>query len=158
MQKIPTWPDPDLLIECKKLVYASAILHRPRRTQLFIPLTTTTATEIWWFCTNNHNKKFKFSLLKIGILLQFGAKLYLNCQSRPLFVYFRTFLITISIIQIEKSINGAHGIWTHVHDGMHRQNHLAMAAAWCKIVGCTLMHLINANNSNCAMLVSCKLL
>ena len=112
MQKIPTWPDPDLLIECKKLVYASAILHRPRRTQLFIPLTTTTATEIWWFCTNNHNKKFKFSLLKIGILLQFGAKLYLNCQSRPLFVYFRTFLITISIIQIEKSVFGVLGIWT----------------------------------------------
>ena len=28
------------------------------------------------------------------------------------FVYFRPFLITISIIQIEKSIDGVHGIWT----------------------------------------------
>ena len=33
-------------------------------------------------------------------------------QSRPLFVYFRPFLITISIIQIEKSIDGVLGIWT----------------------------------------------
>ena len=35
-------------------------------------------------------------------------------QSRPLFVYFRSFLIpiTISIIQIEKSIDGVHGIQT----------------------------------------------
>ena len=27
-------------------------------------------------------------------------------QSRPLFVYFRAFLITISVIQIEKSLDG----------------------------------------------------
>ena len=33
-------------------------------------------------------------------------------QSRPLFVYFRYFLDTISIIQIEKSINGMLGIRT----------------------------------------------
>ena len=33
-------------------------------------------------------------------------------QSRPLFVYFRSFLITISIIQIEKSIDGVLGIQT----------------------------------------------
>ena len=33
-------------------------------------------------------------------------------QSRPLFVYFRPFLITISIIQIEKSVYGVLGIWT----------------------------------------------
>ena len=33
-------------------------------------------------------------------------------QSRPLFVYFRYFLITISIIQIEKSIDGVLGIHT----------------------------------------------
>ena len=33
-------------------------------------------------------------------------------QSRPLFVYFRYFLITISIIQIEKSIDGVLGIQT----------------------------------------------
>ena len=33
-------------------------------------------------------------------------------QSRPLFVYFRHFLDTISIIQIEKSIDGVLGIRT----------------------------------------------
>ena len=33
-------------------------------------------------------------------------------QSRPLFVYFRHFLITISIIQIEKSVVGVLGIRT----------------------------------------------
>ena len=33
-------------------------------------------------------------------------------QSRPLFVYFRPFLITISIIQIEKSVVGVLGIRT----------------------------------------------
>ena len=33
-------------------------------------------------------------------------------QSRPLFVYFRYFLNTISIIQIEKSIDGVLGIQT----------------------------------------------
>ena len=33
-------------------------------------------------------------------------------QSRPLFVYFCPFLITISIIQIEKSIDGVLGIRT----------------------------------------------
>ena len=33
-------------------------------------------------------------------------------QSRPLFVYFRYFLITISIIQIEKSVDGVLGIRT----------------------------------------------
>ena len=33
-------------------------------------------------------------------------------QSWPLFVYFRYFLDTISIIQIEKSIDGVLGIWT----------------------------------------------
>ena len=33
-------------------------------------------------------------------------------QSRPLFVYFHSFLITISIIQIEKSVDGVLGIQT----------------------------------------------
>ena len=33
-------------------------------------------------------------------------------QSRPLFVYFRHFLDTISIIQIEKSVYGVFGIRT----------------------------------------------
>ena len=37
------------------------------------------------------------------------------CQSRPLFVYFCPFIITISIIQIEKSVNGVLGIWTRSH-------------------------------------------
>ena len=35
--------------------------------------------------------------------------------SRPLFVYFHYFLITISIIQIEKSIDGVLGIRTRGH-------------------------------------------
>ena len=33
-------------------------------------------------------------------------------QSRPLFLYFPPFLIAISIIQIEKSLDGVLGIWT----------------------------------------------
>ena len=36
-------------------------------------------------------------------------------QSRPLFVYFRYFLDTISIIQIEKSVDGVLGIRTRSH-------------------------------------------
>ena len=36
-------------------------------------------------------------------------------QSRPLFVYFRPFLNTISIIQIDKSQDGVLGIQTHSH-------------------------------------------
>ena len=36
-------------------------------------------------------------------------------QSRPLFVYICSFLITISIIEIEKSIDGVLGIWTRGH-------------------------------------------
>ena len=36
-------------------------------------------------------------------------------QSRTLFVYFRSFLTTISIIQIEKSIDGMLGIRTRGH-------------------------------------------
>ena len=50
-------------------------------------------------------------------------------QSRPLFVYFRYFLDTISIIQIEKSIDGVLGIRTREpKDGRRRRNHGAMAA------------------------------
>ena len=50
-------------------------------------------------------------------------------QSRPLFVYFRPFLITISIIQIEKSIDGVLEIRTRgCKICRHRQNHGAMAA------------------------------
>ena len=36
-------------------------------------------------------------------------------QSRPLFVYFRSFLFTISIIQIEKRLEGVLGIRTRSH-------------------------------------------
>ena len=50
-------------------------------------------------------------------------------QSRPLFVYFRYFLNTISLIQIEKSVDGVLGIRTQgPQDGRHRQNHRAMVA------------------------------
>ena len=56
---------------------------------------------------------------KIGIFSKVWARI-LICfflkkmgQSRPLFVYFCPFLITISIIQIEKSIDGVHGIRTY---------------------------------------------
>ena len=55
-----------------------------------------------------------FFLLKMG-------------QSRPLFVYFRYFLDTISIIQIEKSIDGVLGN-PGPQDGRRRRNHGAMAA------------------------------
>ena len=42
-----------------------------------------------------------------------GPTLFKNMdQSLPLCVYFRPFLITISIIQIEKRVDGVHGIWT----------------------------------------------
>ena len=41
-----------------------------------------------------------------------GIKVFLKMgQSRPLFIYFRSFLVTISI-QIEKSVNGVLGIRT----------------------------------------------
>ena len=49
-------------------------------------------------------------------------------QFRPLFVYFRSFLFTISIIQIEKSVYGVLGIRTQATGGRRRQNHGAMAA------------------------------
>ena len=46
-------------------------------------------------------------------LLLFSQQQILKmCQSRPLFVYFRPFLIKISIIQIEKSLDGVLGIQT----------------------------------------------
>ena len=49
-----------------------------------------------FYCPYNENKDI---LLKMG-------------QSRPLFVYFHYFPTTISIIQIEKSIDGVLGIRT----------------------------------------------
>ena len=45
--------------------------------------------------------------------------------SRPLFVHFRPFLITNSIIQIEKSIDSVRGIQPGLQDGRRRQNHEA---------------------------------
>ena len=54
-------------------------------------------------------------------------------ESRPLFVYFRYFLDTISIIQIEKSVDGVLGIRTRgLQDGRRTQNH-AMAATHNKM-------------------------
>ena len=47
-------------------------------------------------------------------------------QSRPLFIYFRPSLITISIIQFEKSAWDLN-LW--LQDGRRRQYHRAMAAA-----------------------------
>ena len=50
-------------------------------------------------------------------------------QSRPLSVYFRYFLITISIIQIEKKHRWcAWDLNPGPQDGRHRRNHGAMAA------------------------------
>ena len=49
-------------------------------------------------------------------------------QSRPLFLYFRSFLVTISM-QIEKSVDCVLGIQTWgPQDGRRRRNHGAMAA------------------------------
>ena len=50
-------------------------------------------------------KKILHGFLGIEFFLKIGL-------SRPLFVYFHPFLITISIIQIHKSVDGVHGIWT----------------------------------------------
>ena len=51
-------------------------------------------------------------------------------HSRPLFVYFCPFRITISIIQIVKSLDGVHGIQTHSRRMVGAdKNHRAMAAA-----------------------------
>ena len=36
-------------------------------------------------------------------------------KSQPLFVYFHPFLITISIVKLEKSVDGVLGIRTHGH-------------------------------------------
>ena len=47
-------------------------------------------------------------------------------QSRPLFIYFRPSLITISIIQFEKS---AWDLNLRLQDGRRRQYHRALAAA-----------------------------
>ena len=45
-------------------------------------------------------------------------------QSRPLFVYDRSFIITISIIQIKKREDGVLGIRTmRPYDGRRRQYH-----------------------------------
>ena len=51
----------------------------------------------------------RFKELPIHVRKSFFKKMG---QSRPLFVYFRYFLDTISIIQIEKSLDGVLGIRT----------------------------------------------
>ena len=67
-------------------------------------------------------------------------------QSRPLFVYFRYFLDTISIIQIEKSIDGVLGN-PGPQDGRRRRNHGAMAATptHLKLTPLALVALFNEN-------------
>ena len=52
---------------------------------------------------------FNYSSVHYRIVFFFFKKMG---QSRPIFVYFRSFLITISIIQIEKSVDGVLGIQT----------------------------------------------
>ena len=49
-------------------------------------------------------------------------------QSRPLFVYFRPFLVTISTIQFEKLRWCAWDSNLWPKDGRHRRNHAAVAA------------------------------
>ena len=47
----------------------------------------------------------------VGPLKSYSSYFFKMCQYRPLFVYFHSFLVTISI-QIEKSIDGVLGIRT----------------------------------------------
>ena len=49
-------------------------------------------------------------------------------QSQPLYVYFCPFIITISIIQIEESVDGVLGFEPGPQDGRRRRNHRAMVA------------------------------
>ena len=68
----------------------------------------------WWvhtdlLCQGRLTFQIKFMYLN---LIRDNLFLKKMGQSRPLFVYFRSFLITISIIQIEKSIDGVLGIRT----------------------------------------------
>ena len=60
-------------------------------------------------------KLHSVALIETLILLVIFALLviYKMGQSRSLFVYFRHFLITMSIIQIEKSLDGVLGIQAH---------------------------------------------
>ena len=56
-------------------------------------------------------------------------------QSRPLFVYFLPFLITISIIQIEKSVDGVPGIQTRGRRNVGTDE----TSELCKIIGLTII-------------------
>ena len=56
-------------------------------------------------------------------------------KTRPFFVYFRPFLITISIIQIENSIDVVLGMRTRGHNGRRRRYHGGMAAAQAMVGG-----------------------
>ena len=47
-------------------------------------------------------------------------------QSQPLYVYFCPFIITISIIQIEESVDGVLGFEPGPQDGRRRRNHRAI--------------------------------
>ena len=67
----------------------------------------------WFIVSTNQNLGSCFnSFLWSQLLGSFSLSFLKMGQSRPLFVYFRYFLDTISIIQIEKSIDGVLGIRT----------------------------------------------
>ena len=70
-----------------------------------------------YFCSEQCDQiwpKFQHFGKKILVFGNFWriCVLYKMGQSRPLFVYFRHFLITISLLQIEKSVDGVLGIPT----------------------------------------------
>ena len=54
--------------------------------------------------------KLKLLFVKNGPTTASFFVCFRSFPSRPLLIYFRPFLITISIIQIEKSVNGVLGI------------------------------------------------
>ena len=57
-------------------------------------------------------KEFKKSFVPLrSLLFSLFLSFIKKGQSRPLFVWFRPLLVTISIIQVEKSIDGVIGIW-----------------------------------------------
>ena len=60
-------------------------------------------------------------------------------QSRSLFVYFRHFLDTISIMQIEKSVNGVLGIQTRGHRMVGVDETTELWWPTCLYVSCILV-------------------
>ena len=64
---------------------------------------------------NDYNDTLKTATEEIKTLNRFDFFLKKISQSRPLFVYFRPFLVTISIILIEKIVVGVLGIRNRGH-------------------------------------------